>query len=77
MQTPVVTTGRLTIDRIEPQGSLGALVVAGDAGDAEAAGAGEVAGTGELEGAGDSCASAIAIVAPSAQIVPSAPASGL
>jgi hypothetical protein len=41
VHTPVVTVGRLTIERIDPQGSLGALGV----------GEGDTAGEGELDGA--------------------------
>jgi hypothetical protein len=52
VQTPVVTVGRLTIDRIDPHGSLGSL----------GAGEGETAGKGELEGAGAGCPQAPLLV---------------
>ncbi|MGA8326539.1 MAG: hypothetical protein WB757_10705 [Candidatus Cybelea sp.] len=42
MHTPVLTVGRLTIDRIEPHGSLGALGVGDGEAEAGAVGAGEV-----------------------------------
>jgi hypothetical protein len=48
VQTPVVTVGRFTIERIDPHGSLGAL---GD-------GAGEGDAGGVLDGAGAGCACA-------------------
>jgi hypothetical protein len=55
VQTPVVTVGRLTIDRIDPQGSLGALGVA------------EGDGEGEVEGAGDVCPRATPLIAATLQ----------
>jgi hypothetical protein len=63
VQTPVVTVGRFTIDRIDPQGSLGAVGVAGTEGE------------GELKGDGDACPKALPVRTVSAQTKKTAPTS--